>query len=126
MSNKLLKDFNLYFDEELTLKLAHDIKIEAPQNAIESSGMERSFAAVALKIALRKINGKSRPNFVMMDEIMGKLLNASVDKFIVLIDNIKTQVDKLIIIEHIHPINYDILIEISKNEFGVSSLKIEN
>ena len=119
-------DFNLYFDEELTLKLAHDIKAEASQNAIESSGMERTFAAIALKMALRKINNKSKPNFIMLDEIMLKLLNASVDKFIVLLDNIKTQVDKLVIIEHIHPINYDVLIEVTKDEQGISSLKIED
>ena len=119
-------DYNLFFDEELNLKLAHDIKIEASQNAIESSGMERTFSAIALKMALRKINNKSKPNFIMLDEIMLKLLNASVDKFIVLLDNIKTQVDKLVIIEHIHPINYDVLIEVTKDEQGVSSLKIED
>ena len=119
-------DFNLYFDEELNLKLAHDINIEASQNAIESSGMERTFAAIGLKMALRKINNKSKPNFMMLDEIMVKLLNASVDKFIVLLDNIKTQVDKLVIIEHIHPINYDVLIEVTKDEQGISSLKIED
>jgi DNA repair exonuclease SbcCD ATPase subunit len=119
-------DFNLYFDEELNLKLAHDIKVEASQNAIESCGMERTFAAIALKMALRKINNKSKPNFILLDEIMVKLLNASVDKFITLLDSIKTQVDKLIIIEHIHPINYDVLIEVTKDESGISSLKIED
>lgn len=118
-------DFNLFFDEELNLKLAHNVKIEAVQNAIESSGMERTFCALGLKMALRKINNKSKPNFMMLDEIMLKLLNASVDKFIVLLDNVKSQVDKLVIIEHIHPINYDVLIEVSKDEQGVSSLKIE-
>lgn len=119
-------DFNLYFDEELNLRLAHDIKVEAPQDAIESSGMERTFSAIALKMALRKINNKSKPNFLMLDEIMLKLLNASVDKFVVLLDNIKLQVDKLVVIEHIHPINYDVLIEVKKDENGISSLKIEN
>lgn len=118
-------DFNLFFDDELNLKLNHDIKIEATQNAIESSGMERTFCAIGLKMALRKINTKSRPNFIMLDEIMLKLLNASVDKFIVLLDNIKTQVDKLVIIEHVHPINYDVLIQVVKNTQGVSDLNID-
>ena len=126
--NNLLTDvdFNLFFDDELNLKLNHDVKIESTQNAIESSGMERTFCAIALKMALRKINSKSRPNFIMLDEIMLKLLNASVDKFIVLLDNIKTQVDKLVIIEHIHPINYDVLIQVVKNNLGISNLEIEN
>jgi len=119
-------DFNLYFDEELTLKLSHDVKIEASQNAIESSGMERTFCALALKMSLRKINNKSKPNFIMLDEIMLKLINTSVEKFIKLLDTIKTQVDKLVIIEHVHPINYDVLIEVEKDEYGISTLKIED
>jgi DNA repair exonuclease SbcCD ATPase subunit len=84
------------------------------------------WVAIALKMALRKINKKSKPNFIMLDEIMLKLLNASVEKFITLLDRIKTQVDKLVIIEHIHPINYDVLIEVVKDQYGISSLKIES
>jgi hypothetical protein len=47
------------------------------QNAIESSGKERTFCALVLKIALRQINVKSRPNFIILDEIMGKLYENS-------------------------------------------------
>lgn len=126
LSNLLIEvDFNLFFDEKLVLKLSHDIKSDIAQNAIESSGMERTFSAVALKMALRKINNKSKPNFIMLDEIMGKLVDDSVDKFVLLLDTIKEQVDKLIIIEHIHPINYDYLITVQKSVEGISSLKIE-
>jgi DNA repair exonuclease SbcCD nuclease subunit/DNA repair exonuclease SbcCD ATPase subunit len=126
LSNLLIEvDFNLFFDEKLVLKLSHDIKSDIAQNAIESSGMERTFSAVSLKMALRKINNKSKPNFIMLDEIMGKLVDVSVDKFVLLLDTIKEQVDKLVIIEHIHPINYDYLITVQKSIEGISSLKIE-
>ena len=125
LSNLLIEvDFNLFFDEKLVLKLSHDIKSDIAQNAIESSGMERVFSAVGLKIALRKINNKSKPNFIMLDEVMGKLVATSVDKFIILLDTIKEQVDKLIIIEHNHTINYDYLINVEKSVEGISSLNI--
>jgi len=117
-------DFTVYFDSELNLKLSADNRLDIAQNAIESSGMERTFTAVALKIALRKVNNKSKPNFILLDEIMGKLIDESVETFIKLLDNIKEDVDKLVIIEHVHPINYDVLIEVEKDIDGISTLDI--
>jgi DNA repair exonuclease SbcCD ATPase subunit len=118
-------DFTVYFDDELNLKMSADNRLDVAQNAIESSGMERTFTAVALKIALRKVNNKSKPNFILLDEIMGKLVDESVETFIKLLDNIKEDVDKLVIIEHVHPINYDVLIEVEKDVEGISTLNIE-
>jgi len=118
-------DFTLFFDEDLNLKLSHDIRMDIAQNAIESSGMERTFCAIALKIALRKINNKSKPNLILLDELFGKLVERSVEKLINLLDVIKNEVDKLIIIEHVNPLNYDYLIEVNKDDNGISDLKIE-
>jgi len=118
-------DFTVYFDDELNLKLSADNRLDIAQNAIESSGMERTFTSVSLKMALRKVNNKSKPNFILLDEIMGKLISESVDIFIQLLDNIKQDVDKLVIIEHVHPINYDILIEVEKDIEGISKLNVE-
>jgi len=118
-------DFKILFDSDLNLKLSHDITMDVKQNAIESSGMERTFASLVLKLALRKINTKSSPNFLILDEITGKLTKSSVEIFNILLEKIKTMIDKLIIIEHTHPINYDILITITKNIDGISSLTIE-
>lgn len=118
-------DFTLFFDDNLNLKLSHDIRMDIAQNAIESSGMERTFCAIALKIALRKINNKSKPNIILLDELFGKLVERSVELLTSLIDSIKNEVDKLIIIEHVNPLNYDYLIEVNKDENGISDLKIE-
>jgi len=57
---------------------------------------------------------------------MGKLVEGSVEMFITMLDNIKEDVDKLVIIEHIHPINYDVLIKVEKDIDGVSTLSIED
>lgn len=124
--NELLTnvDFTLFFDENLILRMSADDRLDVSQNAIESSGMERTFCALALKIALRQINVKSKPTFIFMDEIMGKLIDQSVQQFIEFLDMVKTKVKKIVIIEHIHPIDYDGLIEVTKNKDLISSLEL--
>jgi exonuclease SbcC len=117
-------DFTVFFDEELKLKLSTKNRLDVSQHAIESSGKERTFIAVALKIALRKINTNSKCDFIIFDEIMGKLLNNSVDQFIEFLTDISKNIGKLIIIEHNHPIPYDAMIEVSKDERGVSTLTL--
>jgi DNA repair exonuclease SbcCD ATPase subunit len=115
-------DFTLFFNDNLILKLSMDDRLDVSQNAIESSGKERTFCALTLKIALRQINVKSRPNFIILDEIMGKLYEKSIMEFVELLDEIKKKIDKIIIIEHVHPINYDVIINVKKNSELVSSL----
>lgn len=115
-------DFTLFFDDNLILRMSMDDRLDVSQNAIESSGKERTFCALALKIALRQINVKSRPNFIILDEIMGKLVDNSVIEFIDLLDEIKNKISKIVIIEHVHPINYDGLITVKKDDKLVSSL----
>lgn len=125
--NDLLSNvnFTLFFDENLILKLSADDRLDAAQNAIESSGMERTFCSLALKIALREINVKSKPTFIFLDEIMGKLIEGSVKSFIDFLDVIASKIKKIVIIEHVHPINYRVLIKVEKDEKLISSLSIE-
>jgi DNA repair exonuclease SbcCD ATPase subunit len=118
-------DFTLFFDEELVLRMSMDDRLDVSQNAIESSGMERTFCAIALKMALRQINVKCKSNFIVLDECMGKLISDSIQQFTDFLDNLKTKVNKIVIIEHNHPINFDILIDIVKDENLISHLKID-
>lgn len=118
-------DFDVFFDDELNLKLVADVSPGVEQNLLESSGKERSFGAISLKLALRKINHKSKPNFMFLDEIYGKLDEESVNDFNELLMNAKKDIDKILIIEHHANINYDYLFNISKNSKGISSLSIE-
>lgn len=113
-------DFNLFFDENLQLKMKSKID-DKTYNAIEGSGMERTFNACTLKIALRKINNISKPNIILYDEIMNKLVDKSVDEFIEFLYKLKNQIDKIIIIEHIHQMKYDYLIDVKKDKNGISS-----
>ena len=118
-------DFTLFFDENMILRMSADDRLDVSQNVIESSGMERVFCSLALKMALRQINVKSKPTFIFMDELMGKLIGDSVQKFMNLLEVIKTKVKKIIIIEHVNPIDYDCLIEVTKNKNLISSLELK-
>ena len=56
---------------------------------------------------------------------MGKLVDESVNEFLELLDTIKQKMNQIFIIEHNHHINYDYLINVTKNDNDVSSLEIE-
>lgn len=116
-------NFNMFFDDELNYKLEHN-GLPGIQNAIESSGMERTFAAIVLKTVLRTINFKSKPNFIFLDEVINRLIGDSVDKFIELLNSIKEKINKIVIIEHNNEILADMIIDVKKDKNGVSSFEI--
>ena len=124
--NQLLSNvnFTLYFDENLNLKMSADDRLDVSQNAIESSGKERVFCSLALKMALRQINVKSKSNFLFLDEVMGKFIDQSIQEFTDFLEDLKNKVDKIIIIEHVHPINFDALIRVEKQNH-ISTLSLE-
>jgi chromosome segregation ATPase len=118
-------DFTLFFDDDLILRMSMDDRLDVSQSVITSSGMERTFCALALKMALRQINVKSKPGIIFLDECMGKLIGDSIQQFTDFLDNLKNKVNKIVIIEHNHPINFDCLLTVSKDENFISSLVIE-
>jgi len=117
-------NFNVYFDEKMNLKMFMEFAKNVIQNTLEGSGAEKAFSAIALKLALRSINNNSRPNFLLLDEVTGNLKGKSVDNFNLMLEKMKERIDKVIIIEQNHPINYEYGIEVLKDDKGISSLKI--
>jgi DNA repair exonuclease SbcCD ATPase subunit len=116
-------NFSMFFDDELVYKLEHN-GLQGIENAIESSGKERTFAALALKVVLRSINFKSKPLFMFLDEGMGKLVENSVEEFIEFINVLKTKFDKIFIIEHNNDVLADVIINVKKSNEGISSFEI--
>jgi FtsZ-binding cell division protein ZapB len=127
--NKELSDlltntnFVIFFDEDLNLKLQHDGRV-GEINVIETSGMERTFSAIVLKIVLRIINFKSKSNIMFFDEIINRLVGKSVGKFLELLETLKTKLDKIIIIEHNNEIMSDSIINVVKDKDGISTFEI--
>jgi len=116
-------DFILFFDDDLNLKLSHKGKT-GEINAIETSGMERTFSAIVLKMVLRIINFKSKPNFMFMDEVLNRLYGKSVYKFMELLETLRKKIDKIIVIEHNNEIQSDLIINVEKDKNGISSFEI--
>lgn len=127
--NKELSDlltninFILFFDEDLNLKLQHD-GLDGVINVIEASGAERVFSSIVLKMVLRVINFKSKPNILFLDEVLNKCVGKTVDKFMELLDTLKSKIDKIIIIEHNNEIVSDLFIDVKKDENGISSFEL--
>jgi DNA repair exonuclease SbcCD ATPase subunit len=118
-------DFKSFFDDDLKLKMYPRNNTKSIINALESSGKERTFIALSLKMALRNINMNSRSNIFLIDEAMGKLANESVDEFMKFLEILKKNIEKILIIEHNHTVNYDYIINVHKNEKGISTLEFK-
>jgi DNA repair exonuclease SbcCD nuclease subunit len=119
--------FKVWLDvDDLRPKLVYNCRPAAIIDCISASGKERTFASVVLKFALNQINVKAKPTIFLLDEVMGKLdEEGSVEEFIEILQIIKKNMKKMLVIEHKYEINPDYLINVTLNEDGISSLEIE-
>ena len=118
--------FKVWLDQEdLRPKLAYNNRPTAVIDCISASGKERTFSSIVMKYALNQINVKAKPSIFLLDEIMGKLLNDSVEEFIEILQSIKAGMKKVLVIEPKEEINPDYLINVQLDENGISSLIIE-
>ena len=120
-------DFNVFFDSELFFQMSKKETPEIIQNVISGSGMERVFACICLRLALRFMNNRSRPNILLLDELFGKLSERNAINFINLMNKVKQDIDKILIIEHAYGdiINPDYLIMVDKDENGNSFVELQ-
>jgi len=119
--------FKVWLDsDDLRPKLMYYNTPNSVIDAISSSGKERTFSSIVLKLALNEMNVKSKPTMFLLDEVMGKLDNeGSVEEFIQILQIIKEKCKKFLIIEHTHEVNPDYIISVERDENGISSAIIE-
>ena len=118
--------FKVWLDEnDLRPKLAYTNRPDAVIDCLSASGKERTFAAIVLKFALNQVNVKSKPQFFLLDEVMGKLSEDSVEEFIEILQLIKNNMRRVLIIEHNAEVSPDWLINVTVDNNGISSLEIE-
>lgn len=118
--------FKVWLDvDDLRPKLAYNDRPTSIIDCIGASGKERTFSSVVLKFALNQINVKAKPSIFLLDEVMGKLDENSVEEFIEILQMIKLKMKKVLVIEHTHEINPDYLISVDLNDEGISSLILE-
>jgi len=118
--------FKIWLDvDDLRPKLVYYDRPTAIIDCISASGKERTFSSVVLKFGLNQINVKAKPSIFLLDEVMGKLDEKAVDEFIEIIQLIKLNMKKVLVVEQRIEINPDYLISVQLNENGISSLSIE-
>ncbi|MFW6246579.1 MAG: metallophosphoesterase [bacterium] len=118
--------FNVWLDPiDFRPKLVYNNRPTAVIDCIGASGKERTFAAIVLKFALNQVNVKSKPMFFFLDEVMGKLTEDSIEEFIEILQIIKNNMKRVLIIEHNHEVNPNYLINVSVDDDGISSLELE-
>lgn len=120
-------DFNVWLDEaDLKLKMSYATHPNSVIECLGGSGKERTFSSISLKVALNQINIKSKPSLLMLDEIMGKLKDESIDEFLEFVKIMKTKVKKLIIIEQNHEIHPDYVISATVDNNKISTIILED
>lgn len=130
--NKTLEDilsvapFKVWLDvDEIRPKLAYNDRPNSVIDCISASGKERTFSSVVLKFGLNQINIKAKPTIFLLDEVMGKLDENSVDEFKEILQVIKLKMKKILVIEHNHEINPDYLIDVKLNDRGISNVILD-
>jgi len=118
--------FKVWLDpDDLRPKLVYYDRPEAIIDCIGASGKERTFSSVVLKFALNQINVKAKPSIFLLDEVMGKLDPNAIDEFKEILQLIKQNMKKVLVVEQLIEINPDYLIQVKLDENGISSLTIE-
>ena len=120
--------FMVWLDETtLRPKIKYNERPNSIIDCIGASGKERTYSSIVLKFALNQINVKSKPKMFMMDEIMGKLDDNSVEEFVQIMHTIKRYMNRVLVVEHSHNVLPDYLIDVTLNENGLSeALLIDN
>ena len=118
--------FKVWLDvDDLRPKLVYYDRPDAIIDCISASGKERTFSSVVLKFALNQINVKAKPSIFLLDEVMGKLDPNAIDEFKEILQLIKQNIKKVLVVEQLIEINPDYLIQVQLDDNGISSLTIE-
>jgi len=110
------------FDIEVVLTDKNDvvlkiIKDDVPSMLAGASGFEKTASALALRCVLGNISTMPRPNFITLDEILGKVSKDNYDNMRLMYEKIENNYQFIIHISHIEDIKdwHKNFISISKN-----------
>jgi DNA repair exonuclease SbcCD ATPase subunit len=89
------------------------------------SGFEKTASALALRSVLSDISTISKMNFIVLDEILGRVASENYDKMQLLYDRILSGYDFVFHITHINDVKdwHNHIVTVVKNSNGVSSLR---
>ena len=115
------------FDVEITMNEKNDIDFLLIRDGVitrlsAASGLEKTQAALALRVVLGSMSRLSRPPFILLDEILGTVASENLDDMKKLYDKIADYYDFILHICHIDLDWYTNIITIVKKD-NVSSIK---
>ena len=89
------------------------------------SGFEKTASAIALRSVLADMSTISRMNFIVLDEILGRVASENYDKMRLLYERISNGYDFVFHITHINDVKdwHDHIVTVVKSKDGVSSLR---
>ena len=127
--NNLLGDVS-DFDVEITVNEKNDVDFWLIRNNVKyrlsaASGLEKTQAALALRVVLGKMSNLNKPPFVLFDEILGTVAKENYDDMKKLYDKILRNYDFILHICHIDLDWYNDgnIITVCKGKDNISYLK---
>lgn len=116
------------FEVEVVLTDKNDVTFKIIKNGIASnlagaSGLERTASALALRCVLGNISTMPRPNFISLDEILGKVAKENYENMLAIYNKIESNYQFILHISHIEDIKdwHKNIITISKTN-DISSI----
>jgi len=107
------------FNVEVSINEKNDIDFWLVRDNVKTrlsaaSGLERTEAALALRVVLGKMSNLSRPPFILLDEILGTVAAENYDKMKVLYDKISKEYEFILHITHLDLDWHDMKITVVK------------
>ena len=117
------------FSVEVEVNEKNDIEFWLVRDDVKTrlaggSGLERTEAALALRVVLAKMSNLSRPPFIVLDEILGSVAAENYDDMKKLYDKIVVEYDFVLHICHIDLDWYDKTITVSKQS-NISTISVD-
>lgn len=107
------------FNVEVSINEKNDVDFWLVRDNVKTrlsaaSGLERTEAALALRVVLGKMSNLSRPPFILLDEILGTVAAENYDKMKVLYDKISKEYEFILHITHLDLDWHDMKITVVK------------
>lgn len=107
------------FNVEITINEKNDIDFWLMRDNVKTrlsaaSGLERTQAALALRVVLGKMSNLSRPPFILLDEVLGTVAAENYDKMKLLYDKISKEYEFILHITHLDLDWHDMKITVVK------------
>lgn len=107
------------FNVEISINDKNDIDFWLVRDDVKTrlsaaSGLERTEAALALRVVLGKMSNLSRPPFILLDEILGTVAAENYDKMKLLYDKISKEYEFILHITHLDLDWHDMKITVVK------------